>query len=93
MDWRTFLDILLAILAAVLAYKNWSMNQRREDRRESEELTEIRVQYNQVMGLLHDLQKEMRNVSALSERVIVIETNLDEIYRRIEKLEGTNGKQ
>jgi len=88
MDWRTFLDVLLAVVAGILGYKNWQMNQKREDRRESEELTEIRVQYNNVMGLLHDLQKEMRNVSVLSERVVVIETNMAEIYRRIEKLEA-----
>ena len=92
MDWRTFLDILLAVLAGVLAYKNWQMNQRREDRRESEEMTEIRVQYSQVMDMLHDLQKDMKRVSVLSERVVVIETNISEIYRRIEKLEGNNGK-
>ena len=92
MDWRTFLDILLAILAGFLAYKNYAMNLRREDRRESEEMTEIRVQYNQVMDTLRDLQKEMRAVSVLNERVIKIETNLTEIYRRIEKLEENHGK-
>lgn len=92
MDWRAFLEILLAVLAGVLAYKNWQMNQKREDRRESEEMTEIRVQYNQVMDMLHDLQKDMRNVSVLSERVVVIETNVKEIYHRIEKLEVANGK-
>ena len=92
MDWRTFLDILLAVLARVLAYKNWQMNQRREDRRESEEMTEIRVQYSQVMDMLHDLQKDMKSVSVLSERMVVSETNISEIYRRIEKLEGNNGK-
>ena len=92
MDWRTFLDILLAVLAGVLAYKNWQMNQRREDRRESEEMTEIRVQYSQVMDMLHDLQKDMKSVSVLSERMVVSETNISEIYRRIEKLEGNNGK-
>jgi len=91
MDWRTFLDILLAILAGFLAYKNWQMNQRREDRRESEEMTEIRVQYSQVLDMLHDLQKDMKSVSILSERVVVIETNLTEIYRRLEKLEDNNG--
>lgn len=87
MDWRTFLDILLAILAAFLGVKNWQMATRREDRRESEEFTEIRVQYNQVMDTLRDLQKDMKSVSILSERVVVIETNLQELYRRIEKLE------
>lgn len=88
MDWRTFLDIVLAILAAILGYKNWQMNQRREDRRDSEEFTEIKVQYSQVMDTLRDLQKDMRALSALSERVIKIETNVSEIYRRIEKVEG-----
>lgn len=92
MDWRTFLDILLAILAAVLGYKNWQMAQKREDRRESEEFTEIRVQYSQVMDMLHDLQKDMKSVSIISERVVVIETNIAEIYRRIEKLEGKYGE-
>ncbi len=92
MDWRTFLDILLAILAAVFGYKNWQMAQKREDRRESEEFTEIRVQYNQVMDMLHDLQKDMKSVSIISERVVVIETNVAEIYRRIEKLEGKYGE-
>ncbi|MBP5295405.1 MAG: hypothetical protein J6Y95_06770 [Lachnospiraceae bacterium] len=92
MDWQTFLNIALAILAGVLGVKNWQMNQRREDRRESEEFTEIRVQYNQVMDMLHDLQKDMRSVSVISERVVVIETNVAEIYRRIEKLEGKYGE-
>lgn len=92
MDWQTGLNILLAVLAAILGVKNYQLAQKKEDRRESEEMTEIRVQYNQVMGLLHDLQKEMKNVSVLSERVVIIETNLAEIYRRIEKLEVTNGK-
>lgn len=90
MDWQTFLNILLAILAAVLGVKNWQMAQRREDRRESEEFTEIKVQYSQVMDTLRDLQKDMKSVSILSERVVIIETNLQEIYRRIEKLEAHN---
>ncbi len=87
MDWQTFLNIGLAILAGILGVKNWQMAARREDRRESEEFTEIRVQYNQVMDTLRDLQKDMKSVSILSERVVVIETNLQELYRRIEKLE------
>ena len=92
MDWRTFLEILLAVLAGVLAYKNWQMTQRREDRRESEEMTEIRVQYSQMKDMLHDLQKDMRTLSALSEQVVVIKTNVAEIYRRLEKLEENHGK-
>ena len=39
------------------------------------------------MDTLRDLQKDMKSVSILSERVVVIETNLQELYRRIEKLE------
>lgn len=92
MDWQTALNILLAVLAAYLGVKNYQMASRREDRRESEEFTEIRVQYNQVMDTLRDLQKDMKSVSVLSERVVVIETNLQELYRRIERLEGQNGK-
>lgn len=92
MDWRTFLDIILALVAAYLGVKNWQMNQRREDRRDSEEFTEIKVQYSQVLDTLRDLQKDMKSVSVLSERVIKIETNLSEIYRRIEKLEENHGK-
>lgn len=90
MDWQTMLNIALAVLAGVLGYKNWQMAQRREDRRESEEMTEIRVQYNQVMGMLRDLQKDMKNVTILSERVVIIETKLTEIYARIQKLEEKN---
>ena len=92
MDWQTALNIALAVLAAYLGVKNYQMANRREDRRESEEFTEIRVQYNQVMDTLRDLQKDMKSVSILSERVVVIEPNLTEIYRRIEKLEGNYGK-
>ena len=88
MDWQTFLNIALAVTAAVLGVRNYQITQRREDRRESEEFTEIRVQYNQVMDTLRDLQKDMKSVSILNERVIKIETNLTEIYRRIEKLEA-----
>ena len=92
MDWQTFLNILLAILAAYLGIRNYQMTQSGEVRRESEEMTEIRVQYSQVMDTLRDLQKDMKSVSILNERVIKIETNITEIYRRIEKLEEKYGK-
>jgi hypothetical protein len=92
MDWQTALNIGLAVLAGYLGIRNYQMSMKREDRRESEEFTEIRVQYSQVMDMLHDLQKDMRSVSILSERVVKIETNISEIYRRIERLEEQNGK-
>lgn len=91
MSTQTLLNIILSVITVYLGIRNYQMSQRREDRRESQEMTEIRVQYGQVMDMLHDLQKDMKSVSVLSERVIKIETNLSEIYRRIEKLEG-NGK-
>ena len=55
MDWQTFLNIVLAILAAYLGIRNYQMTQSGEVRRESEEMTEIRVQYSQVMDTLRDL--------------------------------------
>lgn len=98
MDWRTGLDVLLAILAAYLGIKNYQlsqhreqMSQRREDRQESQDFVEIKVQYNQVMDTLRDLQKDMKSVSILNERVIKIETNINEIYRRVERLEEKYG--
>ena len=87
MDWQTFLNIGLAVLAGILGVKNYQLAQTKENRRESEEMTEIRVQYQQVMGMLRDLQKDMKSVSILSERVVVIETRLTEIFGRLEKLE------
>ena len=91
MDWQTFLNIALAVLAAILAYKNWQMNQRREERQESQEMTEIQIKLSQAMDMLRDLQKDMRSVSIISERVVIIETRLTEIYARLEKLEEKNG--
>ena len=94
MDWQTFLNIILALLAAYLAFRNYAMAMKKENQRESQEMTEIRVQLTQVMGLLRDLQKDMKNVTVLSERVVVIETRLTEIFGRLEKLEDhANGKQ
>lgn len=92
MDWRTFLDVILALVAAYLGLSNWKLNEKKESQRESAEMAEIRTQLTQVMGLLRDLQKDMKNVTVLSERVVVIETKLVEIFGRLEKLEETNGK-
>lgn len=91
MSTQTVLNIILSAVTVYLGIRNFALTQKKETQQESQEMTEIRVQYSQVVDMLHDLQKEMKNVSVLSERVVVIETNLAEIYRRIEKLEG-NGK-
>lgn len=90
MDWQTTLNVGLALLAGYLGVKNYQMSTRREYQRDSEEMTEIRIQYNQVKDLLRDLQKDMKSVSILSERVVGIETKLQEIYRRLCKLEEEN---
>lgn len=87
MDWQTFLNILLAILAAALGVKNWQMAQRREERQETTEMAEIQIKLSQAMDMLRDLQKDMRSVSIISERVVVIETRLAEVFTRLEKLE------
>ena len=92
MDWQTFLNILLAVVAAILGVKNWQMAQRKEERQESQEMTEIQIKLSQAMDMLRDLQKDMRSVSIISERVVVIETRLTEVFTRLEKLEE-HGKQ
>lgn len=95
MDWRTFLDVVLAVLAAWLGYRNLSMAQRKDTQRESQEMTEIRVQLNQVMGMLRDLQKDMKSVGVLSERVVKIETKLELAFQQLDEIkkELNNGKQ
>jgi len=90
MDWQTFLNILLAVLAGILGFKNWQMNQRHEDRQETTEMAEIQIKLSQAMDMLRDLQKDMRSVSIISERVVVIETRLTEVFTRLEKLEARN---
>lgn len=95
MDWQTFLNIILALLAAYLGYRNLSMATKKENQRESQEMTEIRVQLNQVMGLLRDLQKDMKAVGVLSERVVKIETKLELAFQQLDEIkkELNNGKQ
>jgi hypothetical protein len=92
MSTQTVLNIILSVLTLGLGISNYMLATKKENQRESAEMTEIRVQYNQVMGMLHDLQKDMKNVSILSERVVVIETRLTEIYARLEKLEDHGNK-
>ena len=95
MDWRTFLDVVLALLAAWLGYRNLSMATKKENQRESQEMTEIRVQLTNVMGMLRDLQNDMKSVSVLSERVVKIETKLELAFQQLEEIkkELNNGKQ
>lgn len=97
MDWQTFLNIILALLTAYLAFRNYAVSSKKETQRESQEMTEIKVQYNQVMGMLRDLQKDIRTFSAdfrtLDKKVTILETKLDEAFSRLQKLEEHNGKQ
>ena len=92
MDWQTYLNIGLAVLAGYLGLQNYHMSQRKETQRESQEMTEIRVQYNQVMSLLQDLQRDIRTSTAdfrvLSERVVVLEEKIKTIFVRIDELKG-----
>ena len=96
MDWQTFLTIGLAILAGYLGIKNYQISQRKEDQRESIEMTKVQVQLNQVVGMLRDLQKDAQSTNAdfriLLERVVVAEQKLGEVYTRISKLEEDHGK-
>ena len=97
MDIQTALNIVLGILTLWLAYRNFVSNNRKDVMRESQEMTEIKVQLNQVMGLLRDMQKDIRtnnaDYRALSERVVKLETKLEVVNQRIDELKGhTNGR-
>ena len=98
MDFQTILNILLGILTVYLAIRNFLITVKKENQRESQEMTEIRVQLNQVMGLLRDLQKDVRSSNAdfriLSERVVKIETKLEATVAALEEIkkEQANGK-
>ena len=97
MNEQTILNIILSITTVYLAVRNFSIDRQKDSKRESEEMTEIRVQLSQVMGLLRDLQKDVRTSTAdfrvLSERVVIIETRLSAAFQRIDELkkELTNG--
>ena len=92
MSAQTVLNIVLPILTLGLGISNYLLVTKKDSIKESQEMTEIQVQLNQVMVMLRDLQKDMKNVTVLSERVVVIETKLAEIYGRLAKLEDDNGK-
>lgn len=97
MDIQTTLNIVLGLLTLWLAYRNFVSSSKKDVMRESQEMTEIKVQLNQVMGMLQDVQKDIRtnNVDyrALSERVVKLETKLEAALQQIKELkEQFNGK-
>ena len=97
MDNQTILNIILSVITAYLAIKNFLLSSRKDVQRESQEMTEIRVQLTQVMGLLRDLQRDVRTSTAdfraLSDRVLLIEERLSTAMETIEKMkEDKNGK-
>lgn len=97
MDTQTLLNIILSVVTAYLAIKNFLLTAKKDTQRESQEMTEIRVQLSQVMGLLRDLQKDVRTSTAdfraLSDRVLIIEERLSATMENLEKIkEEKNGK-
>ena len=93
---QTILNILLSALSLYLAYRNYILTNKKEQQTETREMTEIRVQLDNVMGMLRDMQKDIRTSTAdfreLTGRVIIIETKLAEAFERLKKLEEPNGK-
>lgn len=93
MDYQ-ILSIVLAILTTYLAVRNYITSNRKDIMRESQEMTEIKVQLHQLMGMLQDVQKDIRNNAAdyhvLNERVIKLETKLDTALKQIDELKGVN---
>ena len=92
MDIQTTLNIVLGILTVWLAYRNFVSNNRKDAMRESQEMTEIRVQLQNVMSVLQDMQKDIRASNAdyrmLSERVAILEEKLKTVFQQIEELKG-----
>ena len=66
------------------------MDNKKESQRESAEMTEIRVQLTQVMGMLGDLQKDVKtsikDYREMSERIAIIETKLKAAFLQIDEL-------
>ena len=97
MDIQTTLNIVFGLLTLWLAYRNFVSSSKKDVMRESQEMTEIKVQLNQVMGMLQDVQKDIRtnnaDYRALSERVVKLETKLEAAFQQIKELkEQINGK-
>lgn len=96
MSTQTILNIILSAATVYLAIRNFALTTKKENQRESQEMTEIRVQLDQVMGMLRDMQKDFRTSTAdfraLSERVIKLETKLEAAFTRIDELKESYGK-
>lgn len=98
MDNQTVLNILLGLLTAYLAVRNFLSSNKKDVMRESQEMTEIKVQLNQIMAIMHDMQKDIRTSTAdfraLSERVVKLETKLEMLSENFELLrkDVSNGK-
>ena len=94
MDTQTVLNIILSFLTVYLALRNFVLTSKKDTRRESQEMTEIRVQLTQVMSLLKDLQKDVRTSTAdfraLSDRVLIIETKLENTIADLVKMKEGN---
>lgn len=98
MDNQTILNVVLGLITAYLAIKNFLSSNKKDVMRESQEMTEIKVQLNQLMGMMHDMQKDIRTSTAdfraLSERVVKLETKLEMLSENFESLrkDVSNGK-
>lgn len=98
MDNQTILNIVLGIITAYLAIRNFLSSNKKDVMRESQEMTEIKVQLNQLMSMMHDMQKDIRTSTAdfraLSERVVKLETKLEMLSENFESLrkDVSNGK-
>lgn len=98
MDNQTILNILLGLITAYLAVRNFLSSNKKDVMRESQEMTEIKVQLNQLMSMMHDMQKDIRTSTAdfraLSERVVKLETKLEMLSENFESLrkDVSNGK-
>ena len=94
MDTQTKLNIVLSVITVYLAIRNFALSSKKDTQRESQEMTEIRVQLSQVMGLLRDLQKDVRTSTAdfraLSDRVLIIETKLETTIADFAKMKEDN---
>lgn len=95
MSTQTLLNIGLSLITVYLAIRNFVLTSKKESQRESAEMAEIRTQLSQVMGMLRDMQKDIRTSTAdfreLTGRVIIIETKLSEAFERLKKVEENRG--
>lgn len=94
MDTQTILNIILSIITVYLAARNFILTSRKDVQRESQEMAEIHAQLTQVMGLLRDLQRDVRTSTAdfraLSDRVLIVETKLAALKETIIKMKEEN---